>query len=361
MGLGYATPPFVVGMSIPTGVGCSQGGYAGDAGVWMQALAAQCDLLISHPNVANAAFTHCLPPNLWYVEGAAMDAWWAGQWLLQPTLHPHRIALVFDSGIAETTRTLQHNTALAMAQVHGLRVLGPYLTPQPLQLELSQHATGASGGGCTNLPVLLEACQQALADGATALAIVTLCPPVADETLDAAYSQAQGIDPIGGYEAAVSHAVTLALGVPCAHAPVFADPLAELECHTIVNPKVAAEVVAPTYLPCVLAGLRQAPLLVAPHLADPVLALPPSRVAAWVMPCDTLASPPVLGAWARGIPVITVASNTSVLNDTAEAVLGAEQAQAYQRKGLLVPVASYLEAAGLLGLWRQGRHLPPNL
>jgi hypothetical protein len=202
---------------------------------------------------------------------------------------------------------------------------------------------------------------QALADGATALAIVTLCPPVADETLDAAYSQAQGIDPIGGYEAAVSHAVTLALGVPCAHAPVFADPLAELECHTIVNPKVAAEVVAPTYLPCVLAGLRQAPLLVAPHLADPVLALPPSRVAAWVMPCDTLASPPVLGAWARGIPVITVASNTSVLNDTAEAVLGAEQAQAYQRTGLLVPVASYLEAAGLLGLWRQGRHLPPNL
>jgi hypothetical protein len=310
--------------------------------------------------VANAAFTHCLPPNLWYVEGAALDAWWAGQWLLQPPRHPHRLALVFDAGIAETTRTLQHNTALAMAQVHGLCLLGPYLTAQPLQLHLSQHATGASGGGCSNLPVLLEACQNALADGATALALVTLCPTVADVALDVAYTQAQGIDPIGGYEAAVSHAVTLALGVPCAHAPVFADPLAELECSLVVNPKVAAEVVAPTYLPCVLAGLRQAPNLVTSSFADPALAVPPSRVAAWVMPCDTLNSPPVLGAWARGIPVITVASNTSILNDTAEAVLGAVQAQHYQQRGLWVPVASYLEAAGLLGLWRRGRHLPPS-
>ncbi len=62
-------PPFVAAMVIPTGVGASIGGFAGDATPHLNLLASVTDVLITHPNVANAAVFQKLPDNALYVEG----------------------------------------------------------------------------------------------------------------------------------------------------------------------------------------------------------------------------------------------------------------------------------------------------
>jgi hypothetical protein len=79
-------PDFTVAMVIPTGVGASQGGYGGDATVWMNLLASVCDTLVTHPNVANAAAFQALPSNALYVEGYGLDAFFKGDWGLCPVL-----------------------------------------------------------------------------------------------------------------------------------------------------------------------------------------------------------------------------------------------------------------------------------
>ena len=47
------TQPLPTLLIIPTGIGCSVGGYAGDAIPAARLLASASDCLISHPNVIN--------------------------------------------------------------------------------------------------------------------------------------------------------------------------------------------------------------------------------------------------------------------------------------------------------------------
>lgn len=46
---------------------------------------------------------------------------------------------------------------------------------------------------------------------------------------------------------------------PCVHAPAFEDVTID---GNIVDEKVSAEYITPTFLPCLLTGLRNAPLIV---------------------------------------------------------------------------------------------------
>jgi hypothetical protein len=55
-------------MIVPTGIGASIGGYAGDANPACRLLAKASDLLITHPNVVNAALLTDIPDR-WLVIG----------------------------------------------------------------------------------------------------------------------------------------------------------------------------------------------------------------------------------------------------------------------------------------------------
>lgn len=58
---------------VPTGIGCSIGGHAGDATPAAKLIASCCDTLLVHPNVVNASDINEMTNNMWYVEGSVED------------------------------------------------------------------------------------------------------------------------------------------------------------------------------------------------------------------------------------------------------------------------------------------------
>ena len=97
--------------------------------------------------------------------------------------------------------------------------------------------------------------------------------------------------------------------LPAAHAPAFDNYSI---CPKIVSPKSAAEYITPTFLPCILLGLAQAPKL---SLSEGVSV---DDVDFLVMPYNALGGVPVLQALNRGIKVFAIRENTSLLNVTKE-------------------------------------------
>ena len=57
---------------IPTGIGASIGGFAGDASEWARRIAQKCQLIVN-PNVVNAACFSGITDNMLYVEGYSLD------------------------------------------------------------------------------------------------------------------------------------------------------------------------------------------------------------------------------------------------------------------------------------------------
>ena len=76
--------PYTVMLIVPTGIGASIGGYAGDALPVARAVSQVCDRLITHPNVMNGAQLYWNLPNVFYTEGYALDQFAAGNWNLRP-------------------------------------------------------------------------------------------------------------------------------------------------------------------------------------------------------------------------------------------------------------------------------------
>ena len=71
-------------MIVPTGVGASIGGYAGDALPSARLLASVSDIFITHPNVMNGAMLYWPISNALYVEGYALDEFASGRLSLHP-------------------------------------------------------------------------------------------------------------------------------------------------------------------------------------------------------------------------------------------------------------------------------------
>ena len=260
--------PFVTVCVVPTGIAASIGGYAGDAMPCARLLANATDILITNPNVLNAAMLYP-PQNAWdnassvmYVEGMALDLFATGRWALAPlNRRTNKVGLVLDAAIEPELRTRHVQVAQAMrASVGADIVTEAVVTSSPLGVKLGggyekyeqQNTTACSsrGGGVTNTEALLEACEIVVSKhGCDAVAVVTRFP---DDVDDGAYRHGDGVDPVGGAEAAISHAVVSSLGVPCAHAPCNAP----WEVDDDVHPKAAAEELGYTFLPCVLSNLH---------------------------------------------------------------------------------------------------------
>ena len=343
-------PPFVVAMVIPTGVGASIGGFGGDATVYMNLLASCCDWLITHPNVANAASFQKLPANAWYVEGYWLDAWFKQQVGLASPKRPHQLGVVLDAGMEVGMKIIQRNTINAVNMVYGVPFVGVLETTEPLQLTIEAQPSGASAGKWGNPHSAIEPAKHLLAEGATAIAIVSKLLEPEEST----YSQGVGVDPIGGLEAIISHTLCHALQVPCANAPVFDWEEAQPRRDALVAPATAAEFITATFLPCVLTGLMQAPL---PTSVGSGFAV--EELSALVVPADCMGSVPVLACLKHQIPIIAVLGNKTVLNQPLASILPEGDIKQLKQKNLYFEVGNYLEVAGLLQLLKAGL-TPPN-
>jgi hypothetical protein len=161
------------------------------------------------------------------------------------------------------------------------------------------------------------------------------------------------VDPIGGIEGILSHLVVSELGIPCAHAPVFSWEKALPVTDEILDPRAAAEFIAPTFLPCVLTGLHRAPQMHPIATAKPT-DLTIEQLAALVVPVNALGGIPVLAALQHNIPVIAVEDNQTILRMDFDCF----EAMPPKRRNLIRQVRSYEEAAGVLQAMRLGLIMP---
>ncbi len=287
--------------SIPTGIGAEFGGYAGDAGVIARKFAKHFDLIVN-PNVVNAGSITALTDNMIYLEGYAFDKYLTGELHLKKR-EITKLGVILDIGIPNDVLNIHLNTIEAYRIVKGYDICVAY-TKKPVGIEFSIHG-GVSTGCVKNPSALLEAARELLLMEVDAIAIVCYFP----DTEDSDYMQGIGIDPIGGIEGVLSHLISSEFNVPSAHAPAFSslDISFKLE-----NPKLSAETVSATYLPCVLDGLMQSPSY---YFKKPsgALRLPNGLI----VPSGALGSYGVLGAIKNNIPIYAV-KNKSVLDITAQ-------------------------------------------
>lgn len=336
------TPSYNALLLIPTGIGASVGGFAGDALPVARTLAAAVDCLITHPNVLNGATMFWPLANALYVEGYGIDKVCRGQWGLQP-VRQNKIGVVLDAAI-EPVLKLRHQQVMQAAKATlGLDIAAEVVTDKPLEVQITKAPSGASCGTMGQPQALLDAASKALQLGAEAIAIVARFPDDLDFTH---YSQGIGVDPLAGIEAILSHLVVREFQCPCAHAPaiLYDDPPIP------VDDRAAAEEVGFTFLPSVLAGLSYAPQFVdrdrlgKDHgIVEKTIAAVDLDVA--IAPATAFGAPALLHLASRARPplFIAVKENTSVMKVSPESM------------GIpAVTVNSYLEAIGLVTAHRAG-------
>ena len=137
---------------IPTGIGCSVGGYAGDAIPTARLLAGASGLLITHPNVMNGAALYWSDPRIQYVEGYGLDGFATGQVILRP-VRQQKVGLLLDAGIENDLRQRHLQVAEACRATLGLNI-GPVVTTEkPLEIEVHTGSSGMSWGSLKKVDI----------------------------------------------------------------------------------------------------------------------------------------------------------------------------------------------------------------
>jgi hypothetical protein len=332
--------PYTTVLIVPTGIGAAIGGYAGDALPVARAIAQVADTLITHPNVLNGAQLYWPLANALYVEGYGLDQFAAGHWGLQP-VHRNRIGLLLDAAIEPDLRWRHLQAADAARATLGLDLTDYGVTDMPVGVELRRAESGATWGTVQRPDTLLRGAERLLAAGAEAIAVVVRFPEEDDETALQNYRQGQGVDPLAGAEAVISHLIVRQFQIPCAHAPA----LSPLPLDPTLSPKSAAEEIGHTFLPCVLAGLSQAPQFVAASASPTPIApsLWADQVDAVIVPATACGGSGVLSLSQTQAQIIAVEENATTLAVTPQSL------------GLKVTrVRSYWEAIGIMAAHKAG-------
>jgi hypothetical protein len=348
--------PYTALLIVPTGIGAAIGGYAGDAMPVARALASVCDRLITHPNVLNGAQLYWSLPNAFYVEGFGLDKFAAGCWGLRP-VHQNRVGLILDRGIETDLRWRHLQAADAARATLGLKLTDYMITDTPLNVELRTAASGASWGTIGNPDSLLRAAEILINKArAEAIAVVARFPDdIGSEALQN-YRHGQGVDPLAGAEAIISHLIVRTFHIPCAHSPA----LSPLTLDPDLSPRSAAEELGYTFLPSVLVGLSRAPQFIVNIRPVETLSVTSlhediwaNQVDAAIIPATACGSSAILSLTQSQTQIITVRENQTTMQ-VPPAPLGIKA----------IAVNSYLEAIGVIAAHKAGidpSALTPNI
>ena len=261
----------------------------------------------------------------------------------------NRVLVVIDARSDEMIENLALNTVEATRATYGLDCAGIYRLDPPLELEAAYTASGRAAGSGRGIGWLFELLRETR-DSYDAVAISSLI--AVPEGYHERYFDSNGdmVNPWGGVEAMLTHAVSHVFDVPSAHAPMmesrdilFADP-------GRVDPRMAAEAISSSFLQCVLKGLKQSPRIVVDpvemRVADVMTA---ENVSCLILP-DGCIGLPTLAALEQGIPVIAIREGRGVMRNDLTIL-------PWQPRQLFI-VENYWEAAGVLSALRAG--ITPN-
>lgn len=313
---------------VPTGIGASIGGYAGDAGAYAREFAKYTNLIVN-PNVVNAGGFSAITDSMLYTEGYTLDEFFKGKINLVPSQN-NKIGIIYDKAIPKDVLNVHINTQNAVKTVYGIDIASYEITEEEVGVEFYMAENNISVGTVRNITTVGQSCKKLLEKGCEAIAIVCLFEDSEDENPE--YANGQGADPVGGVEAIISHYISKYYEVPCAHSPAFADYNIYPD---IVNPKSASEYITPTFLPCILLGLAQAPKIT----KDLTAGIGINDVDFIVMPHNSLGSVPVIESIKREIPIFAVKENSTILNVTKDNTF---------KNSNIIEVDTYKQALGLI-------------
>ena len=337
----FQDSPFGVVQIIPTGIRCEIGGFAGDACPATNLLAATADFLVTHPNAVNASEINEMAANVLYVEGKALDDFLLGHLgLMQVT--SNKIGTFVDvSGINQLDYVV--NTMNAACSVKGIDSNIYMVLKEELGVKIAWTESGCAVGTVLRPEAILEAVDNLIAHGATAVGGVSVIHGVTREIF-AQHLQGKMPNPSGGIEAIITHLISKIFRVPTAHAPLpYYQDLKEKETY---NPRASAEFISIPHYFCVLKGLAKAPQLIPLSNLDnpPSHLITINNIGAIIVPASCLGGVPALVAEYSNIPLIAVRDNKTILNVTNDKMQMAN----------VIEVNSYLEAAGVLVALREG-------
>ncbi len=334
---------FNVVLLVPTGIGAELGGHAGDAGPVARLLAEVSDTLVLHPNVVNASDVNEMPSNSLYVEGSVVTRLLMGTVGLL-SVRSNRVVVVIDAHADKLFVNAAVNAVSAARAAYGLDCVEVIAVDPPIKLYAHYSPSGRAAGrieGAEGVFKLLD--ERSGTFDAVSLSTVIDVPPEFHQL----YFDAEGVmvNPWGGVEAMLTHALSSVYNVPTAHSPMFESrEIAEVD-PGIVDPRMAAEAVSSTFLQCTLKGLRQSPRIITdPDAMRDNSVLTVEQISCLVIPEGCLGLP-TLAALEQGISVIEVANKNLMKNDLGALPWAAGQ---FHR------ASNYLEAAGLIAALRAG-------
>ncbi len=332
---------------VPTGVRASIGGYIADASPVTNLLASITDYCITNPNAVNAAVTTYMAPNVVYTEGHSIDNFFMNRIVLRPTKKLNQIGLILDKGEDyDSIRRFVFQTAEMCRLAGGINISNYVITDEHVGSRSFQSESGAITGEIGNPGTLIRGMDKLLRNRAHEIDafVVGTQIQVPEGALDL-YHAGDIPDPHGGLEAIVSHMLSWRSGKMVAHGPLlYKDEIYGLLEREQFDARATGEIIGSIgYLGCVLAGLSRAPRIhflnsnVKENLSPDWLKV--ADVAAVVAPWNSLGGLPMLIAAERGIPIIAVKDNDTLLNVTKE-TLGYGDS--------VIEVENYLEAAALV-------------
>jgi hypothetical protein len=215
----------------------------------------------------------------------------------------------------------------------------------PVKLRSLFTESGCAAGEVRNLEYLFDVLSEYRDEyDAIAISSVIDVPPEYHQE----YFERQGemVNPWGGVEAMLTHAISEVFNVPSAHSPMFESAdIANMD-PGIVDPRMAAEAISLTFLQCIFKGLQRSPRIV---VDEDAMRRPgvftAEDVSCAVIP-DGCLGLPTLAALEQGIPVIAVRENKNLMRNNLTELPWAP--------GQLHIVENYWEAVGVMGALRAG-------
>lgn len=331
---------------IPTGIGAEIGGHSGDGGPVARLLAATCDTLITHPNVVNAADINEIPENALYVEGSVISRLLMGTVGLQK-VRSNRVMLVMDRhDDDEFFNEATINSASAARATFGLDCPLVVKMNNKVLMRSLYSSSGRAVGRIEYLEHLCEILKKHRSQyDAIALSSLIEVPDYIHEDYFREDME-DIINPWGGVEAMLTHAISILFDIPSAHSPMMTSrEVLEMDVG-VVDPRKSADAISTTYLHCILKGLHKSPRII----NNPVVNGHPGLLTVADISClvipDGCVGLPTLAALEQGIPVIAVKENKNRMQNKLEELPFAP--------GKLFVVDNYLEAVGVMNALKAG-------
>lgn len=338
------TNQFTTALVIPTGIGAEVGGHAGDAAPVAKLMGQVSDQVVLHPNVVNASDVNEMPANSFYVEGSVLSRLLMGTVGLQP-VRSNRVLTVIDNHRDELFINAAVNAVSGARASYGLSCPEVVRLEPPVKLRARFATSGRAAGRVEDLAGLVEAldARQGSFDAVAVSSVIDV-----PHEFHQGYFDAKGtmVNPWGGVEAMLTHALSSIFNLPTAHSPMFESQEIANADPGIVDPRMAAEAVSVTFLQCTLKGLQRSPRIV----TDPEAMASPDVLSAEDISClvipDGCLGLPTLAALEQGMLTIAVRENKNIMRNDLTSLPWAP--------GQFWQVDNYWEAAGLIAAFRAG-------